>query len=73
MAEPEHSLPLATVKPEITTVEQLDTEAAAAADATVHVALFATSVGEATKANAECAARVARRSDARSIIENSAV
>lgn len=52
------------------TVEQLETEEAAAADVTVHVALFTTSVGEAAKAEAEAAARATQRSDERSIFQD---
>lgn len=44
-------LPLATVKASMTTVEQLETEAAAAAEATVHVARLATSTGVAGRAS----------------------
>lgn len=40
-----NSLPLGTVKALITTIEQLETEEAAAAEATVHVARLASSTG----------------------------
>lgn len=68
-----HSLPLATVNPSIMTVEQLDTEAAAAAEATVQVALFATSTGEGTRAKTEGTDKTAKRSDERSILESDEV
>lgn len=57
------SLPLATVKELITTVEQLETEAAASADATVHVARLATSTGVGGNANAAGAMNAASKTE----------